>query len=345
MRQMAWSTRSRRAATRIAVVAGFCLAVIPTVRAQSADCAVAVIVEGTEPARTEIARELARAGVPATPAPGCAVETVAVAAQGPALDLTITDPYGRVTHRTVADLHAASAVIESTPGSEVLRPLLPEVAALAEPHILRPGDDPGDDEPVAHSGVAPGPEAVVSEAPAAEPQPGRGLSVLIAPELATGSDGSSWAGLSVSGCVTIGPTCLGTRVRFWRDLEADEESGDTIRQRATGEIALSLEVPFTRHRIDIRPGVELGLGWIHMGDFVIQPQASNDADFDQGEVLAGAHIGASYPVSKHWALEAGLGASLALFAHRAPFTVQGAELPGVPLAFGLASLGLRYGSP
>ncbi len=345
MTQMGWSTRSRRAATTIAVVAGSCLAVIPTVRAQSADCALAVLVEGTEPARTEIAGELARAGVATTPAPGCAVETVAVAAQGPALELTITDPYGRVTHRTVADLHAASAVIESTPGSEALRPLLPEVAALPAPPILRPGDDPGDDEPVAPSGAAPGPAAVVSDARAAERSPGRGLSLLVATELATGSDGSGWAGLSVSGCVMLGPTCLGTRVRFWRDLDPDDEAGGTIGQRATGEIALSLDVPFTRHRIDIRPGVELGLGWIHMGELVVHPQASDDADFDQGEVLAGVHVGASYPISKHWALEAGLGASLSLFAHQAPFTVQGARLPGEPLAFGLASLGLRYGSP
>jgi hypothetical protein len=343
---MAWSSRSRRAATRIAVVAGLCLAVIPTVRAQSGDCAVAVIVEGTEPARTEIANELARAGVPATPAPGCAVETVAVAVQGAALDLTITDPYGRVTHRTVADLHAASAVIESTPGSEVLRPLLPEVAALPAPQVLRPGDDPGDDEPAVQSaGVAPGPAAVVSDARAAERPPGRGLSLLMATEVATGSDGSGWAGLSVTGCVTLGPTCLGTRVRFWRDLDADDEAGGTIGQRATGEIALSLDVPFTRHRIDIRPGVELGLGWIHMGELVVHPQASDDADFDQGEVLTGVHVGASYPISQHWALEAGLGASLSLFAHHSPFTVQGVQLPGEPLAFGLASLGLRYGSP
>jgi hypothetical protein len=82
-----------------------------------------------------------------------------------------------------------------------------------------------------------------------------------------------------------------------------------------------------------------------MGEFVVQPQASSDADFDQGEVLAGVHVGAAYPLSKHWAIEAGLGASVSLFAHHAPFTAQGVRLPGEPLAFGLASLGLRYGSP
>jgi hypothetical protein len=143
----------------------------------------------------------------------------------------------------------------------------------------------------------------------------------------------------------LGPACLGTQVRFWRDLDAGDESNNTVGQRATGEIAVSLDVPFAWHRVEIRPGAELGLGWIHMGQFVVHPQADDDSDFDQGEVLAGAHLGASYPLSKRWALEADLGATLSLFAHQAPFIVQGARLPGEPLVYGVASLGLRYGSP
>ena len=334
----------RQMALSIAVVGASYLTLLPAVRAEAPDCALAVIVEGAEPARTTIANELARAGVPSSAEPGCAVETVAVAAQGPAFGLTITDPYGRVTHRTVEDLRTASALIQSTPGAEVLRPLLPETAAAPAPPILRPGDDLGDGEPVTPVEPAP-PAAAVSRVSAAERPPGRELFVQLASELAAGSDGSTWAGLSVSGCVTLGATCLGTHVRFWRDLDPDDVSGGAIGQRTTGEIALSLDVPFTWHRIGIRPGVELGVGWIHMGDFAVEPQDSSDADFDQGEVLPGAHVGASYPISRHWAIEGGLGASLSLFAHEGPFTVQGVRLPGVPRAFGLASLGLRYGSP
>lgn len=340
---MGWSPRVRRLAVQLAAILGASLAVRAVARAGSADCPLAVTVEGSEPARTAVADELARAGVGAAPVPGCPLVTVAVAAEGAALALTITDPYGRVTRRTVADLRTASALIQSTPGADALQPLLPEADALPARPVLRPDDDPAEEVPTPPSEPASPPAAVVSHEAPPEPSPARGLSLLVAPELAAGSDGSGWAGLSVSGCVTLGPTCVGTHVRFWRDLDAGDESNNTIGQRATGEIALSLDVPFTWHRIDFRPGAELGLGWIHMGQFTVHPE--DDSDFDQGEVLTGLHLGAGYPISKHWTIEAGLGASLSLFAHQAPFTVQGARLPGEPLGYGTASLGIRYGSP
>jgi len=349
MTGMGWNTRVRCATADVAAISGVsvlvCLAVAPGARAGTGDCALAVVVEGNEPARTAVAAELARAGVPAAPAPGCPVETVVVAAQGPALALTITDPYGRVTRRTVADLGAASALIQSTPGADALQPLLPEEdARLARP-VLRPDDDPADEVPAPPTEPASPPAAVVSHPPVPERPPGRGLSLLVAPELAAGSDGSGWAGLSVSGCVTLGPTCLGTHLRLWRDLDANDESNNSVGQRSSGEIALSVDLPFTWHGIDLRPGTELGLGWIHMGELVVHPQDSEDSDFDQGEVLAGLHLGAGVPLSKRWTVEAGLGATLSLFAHQAPFTVQGARLPGEPLGYAAASLGIRYGAP
>jgi hypothetical protein len=145
--------------------------------------------------------------------------------------------------------------------------------------------------------------------------------------------------------VMLGPTCLGTLVRFWSDLDASDESANVIRQRAAGEIAISLALPFTRHRIEFRPAAELGVGWVHMGDFGGHPAGDDDADFDHGDVSGGLRMSAAFPLSRHWALEAGLGASLSLFAHQGPFTVDGVMLPGEPRAFGLASLGFRYGVP
>ena len=41
----------------------------------------------------------------------------------------------------------------------------------------------------------------------------------------------------------------------------------------------------------------------------------------------------------------GLGVTFSLFAHQAPFFVNGVTLPGEPLAYGLVSLGFRYGVP
>jgi hypothetical protein len=345
MTYMEWTARARRAAVEAAFLL-VALAIAPAARASSADCALAVAVEGSEPAHTAVADELARAGVPVAPAPGCPIVNVVVTAQGTALALTITDPYGRVTHRSVADVRTASALIQSTPGADALQPLLPEADALPPRPVLRPGDDAADEVPVPPTEHASSPAAaVVTHQAPAERSPGRGLSLRVAPELAMGSDRSGWAGLSVAGCVVLGPTCLGTLVRFWRDLDADDESNDTVGQRATGEIAVSLDVPFAWRRLELRPGVELGLGWIHMGELVVHPASDDDSDFDQGEVLGGLHVAASYPLAKHWALEASVAANVSLFAHQAPFTVQGARLPGEPLAYGIASLGVRYGSP
>jgi len=118
-----------------------------------------------------------------------------------------------------------------------------------------------------------------------------------------------------------------------------------IHGRAAGEVAVSLDLPFSRERLAFRPGVELGIGWIHMGGFGAHTQMIDDNEFDHGDVSAGLHIAASLPVSRHWSVEAGLGVSLSLFAHQTPFVIDDVMLPGEPLAYGLASLGLRYGVP
>jgi len=331
--------RGQRVCAWIAMILGTC-SMFGTTAAWARDCPLRVAVEGEEPARTKLADALARAGTGADPEPGCTVEIVHVKAVGGALELTITDPYGRLTHRIVADLGTATAVVEATPGSDALLPLLPEGESA---------DIPADAalEAIVPPVLAPAspPATVVTATPSRDSGPERGLSLSFATEFATGSDGSSWAGASISGCVMFGPACVGTDVRFWNDLEADEESANAIHRRTIGAMAIAVDVPWTRGHLMLRPGVELGLGWVHMGDFAVNPRASDDADFDQGQVIAAAHVAASYPISRRWALEASIAANLSLFAHHQSFVVEGIQLPGEPLAFGVVSLGLRYGAP
>ena len=217
----------------------------------------------------DVAAELERVGIRA-PSPGCTGEEVMVTEEGTALTLTMTDDYGRVTRRTVTDVGAACALIESMTGGDLLAPLLPQ------------GDGSGgrDEaaEPAERSVSPTRPAAVVSDGPAVAPVAGRGVSLFVATELAVGSDDSGWAGLSVSGCVMLGPTCLGTVVRFWHDLDASDESANVIQKRDAGEVAISLDLPFTRRRIDFRPGVELGVGWVTcMGGFGAHPDAVDDS--------------------------------------------------------------------
>jgi hypothetical protein len=337
---MRWRTRGPKVFSWIAPIFGVCWTLGLPAGAWARDCPLRVAVEGEEPARTRLAGALAKAGIGTSPDPGCTVETVRVREVDGALDLTITDPYGRPSQRTVADLEAAIAVVEATPGSDALLPLLPE-----DESAELPGDAPVEAKVPPVLAPAPPPAALVTTNRPPETPVDRDLSLAFATELVTGSDGSSWAGASISGCVMLGPACVGTNVRFWNDLEADEESGNAIRHRTIGEIAVAVEVPWTRRRLTLRPGVELGLGWVHMGDFAVNPQSSDDSDFDQGQVVAGAHLAASYRIARRWALEAGVGATLPIFAHHHPFVVEGTQLPGEPLAFGVLSLGLRYGAP
>jgi hypothetical protein len=267
---------------------------------------------------------------------------VTVSQRAAGLALTMIDAYGRVTRRVVSDVPSAAAVIESRTGVELLVPLLPDGEAVPGGHDGQEGGE------LVTLTAAPGsaPAAVVNAAPAPEPHAAaRGVTLLVATEMAAGSDDSGWAGLSVSGCVTLGPTCLGTLLRFWHDLDASDESANVIRRRDAGEVAVSLDLPFSRGRLAFRPGVELGVGWIHMGGFGAHAQMVDDNEFDHGDVSAGLHFAASLAVSRHWSVEGGLGVSVSLFAHQAPFVLDGVTLPGEPLGYGLASLGFRYGVP
>jgi hypothetical protein len=316
--------------------------------AAAADCLPAVLVHGPEQLRTAITVELARAGVHVTPPPGCVAEDVTVSERATGLTLTMIDAYGRVIRRTVSDVPAAAAVIESRTGVELLVPLLPEGEAVSEEDVQQGGRDGGDQVtwPPPASVPVPAPAVVVSAVRAPEVRPAtHSVTLLLATEIAAGSDDSGWAGLSVSGCVTLGPTCLGTLLRFWHDLDASDESANVIHRRDAGEIAVSLDLPFSHGHFAFRPGVELGIGWIHMGGFGAHAQEVDGSEFDHGDVSAGAHVAASVAVGRHWSLEAGLGVTFSLFAHQAPFFVNGVTLPGEPLAYGVASLGFRYGAP
>ena len=344
---MGWTPPVSRRLAMAFFIAG--LPCLSTGSAAAADCPPAVVVHGPEQVRMAITAELVRSRVHLTPSPGCIAEDVIVSEQATGLGLTMIDAYGRTTRRTVSNVPAAVAVIESRTGAELLVPLLPVGEVVPGARYGQNNEDGKDGDDVVTQAVplsTAAPEVVGKTVPSPEAPPvTHSVTLLVATEMAAGSDDSAWAGLSVSGCVTLGPTCLGTLIRFWQDLDAREESANAIRGRAAGEVAVSLDVPFSRGRLAFRPGVELGVGWIHMGGFGAHSQMVGDNDFDHGDVSAGLHMAASVRVWRHWSAEAGLGVSVSLFAHQAPFVIDGVTLPGVPFAYGLASLGLRYGVP
>ena len=277
----------------------------------AADCPPAVVVYGPARVRTAITDELGRSGVDLTPLPGCIAEDVTVKELASGLSLRMIDAYGRATRRTVGNVPAAVAVIESRIGVELLVPLLPVEEVVPgggygqDNEDGKDGNDSGDLVAQAVP-LSTAPEIVAKTTPSPEMHPAsHSVTLFAAAEMAAGSDDSAWAGLSVSGCVTLGPTCLGTLIRFWQDLDARDESANVIRGRAAGEVAVSLDLPFSRGRLAFRPGVELGISWIHMGGFGAHTQMIDDNEFDHGDVSAGLHIAASLQVWRHWSVEGG----------------------------------------
>jgi hypothetical protein len=182
--EMGWSASVRPSALSAALVAALACF---SAQAAAADCPAAVLVRGPEPLRSTIIAELARAGRVGIDGPreGCPPEEVTVAEAGTTLTLTLTDAYGRVTRRTVSDVGAAAALIESRAGAEILAPLLPQGDAPAGRDELALSGQPRE-VPISAAAVVSAPASV-----AAAPVPTHGVTLLVATELAAGSDASA----------------------------------------------------------------------------------------------------------------------------------------------------------
>ena len=129
------------------------------------------------------------------PADGCAPVVVRVERAGEHIRLWIVDGDGRRGERSVRDLATAVAIVESWTLHEIAAPVAPAVEAARR--------------------AEPTPAASVAIEPVASAVPRWGIGVGFAS--AYGADGSAWLGASVSGCVRVGPLCLGALLRAASD--------------------------------------------------------------------------------------------------------------------------------
>ena len=196
------------------------------------------------------------------------------------------------------------------------------------------------DEPEAPSPAPAAASATVSVA--ATPGESR-FSVALLPETSFSSDGATWLGVAFSGGVAVGPLCIGPLVRLKRDLQADRDSepvqagGDPvfqIRRRRAANLALSIEVPWHLGGLELRPGVELGMGWMDNQQelLAIRSQVGNGPSQNQGPrppppdaghlerrgARAGAQLAAAWRLGGRWHLQAAVGIGLSFFPHREP---------------------------
>jgi hypothetical protein len=278
----------------VAAAAGLlALLAAPASPRAGAGCPPTAVVEGAAEIVTPIAAVLRRRGVGPGPSDCGRVVRASLAAR-PNLDtysLHIEDGYGRVSDREVADAGTAASLIESWAIDEDADVLAPRVAPVA-------------------------PEIITAAAPAPDAPPAATWHMDALGELATATDGSSWYGGTLAACGSIGPVCVGGRVRIARDTRdsgvdfgaggsGGEFTGSLSRTRYGGAAIVSL--PLSRGWLTVAPTIGLGLvqtrsvlsaASIELAEHVLS--ASAEAGID----VAGA-------LSAHWSVIADLGGVLA----------------------------------
>jgi hypothetical protein len=219
---------------------------------------------------------------------------------GERLRVEVTDGYGRRSQREVRDTATAIALIES----------------WARPEVVVGADLPGASEP-----MDPSPRAL-----AATPAVAGATGVAVLAGMDYAGDGTTWARGGVTGCVAVGPACVGGRVEI---ASATELSNTTDHPRRTYSLAATVELPRTVGRFAVVPGVGIGGGWARVGG--IGPHLDETEDVGSLRVLA--TVGLRFAVAPRWALAIELGGEA---------EVIGGP-PVVPGNLGRAGLGLRYG--
>lgn len=287
---------------RRTIVAGVLLASASA----AADCPPTAISSG-DPALVEsLSARLAANGIGTHPIDGCPAIRVRVEQRGDRVHLEMADAFARTGQRQVRDVATAAAIVESWTRHEIEAGVLPELA------------------PPESSLLAPAP----SHSPA-------GLALAF--ESSLGGDGSLWLGAALSGCVAVGPTCIGGTLRGARDTR---ETGDTagVEHRSDELQALAtVDVPRRVGAFTISPGLGLGYGWsnitaTHLDMHMVPVEQSVTSHELRGDV----HVSITHAIGRHFAIVGEL---------RGDSALARTDIPGGPRSFVRAGIGIRFGAP
>ncbi len=287
------------------------------------ECRPAVILVGDAITIQEIAAVL-RVPVVDAPRENCPteradVERVDVAGRPSALRISITDADGRRTERQVSDVATAATVIESF--------AIVEGTAPAIHAVSRTTRDP--EQP---------PIAITRNIAIAQARGAIGVAL----ESAVATDRSIWFGIAASGCVQLGPTCVGGQARVARDAAIAGDAKQTSSSRTSADLLFTVDVPLNLAVLTITPGAGLGVGWMRGRAGDTQSTGSAEMfDVDAGGLHANLHVGVGVPVRRGISLTLGASFDLAPFAHTAPYMQEGQGLAGEPRAFARLELGLQ----
>ena len=302
--------------------------------AASADEAASVMLVGDSQIVSAMEHALADRRVRVASSAGTPTVQVRVQPDPLGIRLSIDDRNGQTVERVVANAEIAAAVVESWVRDDLARPLL-------EPHEIA---------------AAEGAPLVTRSPVPAHPGAPSGASITVAGETSLASDGSLWMGAALGACVRVGSFCVGLQIGVAGDTATtgnvgavyaatcvSSSAGFQPQQRELtrlgAEALLTADLPLRIGAGTLGPGIGLGAGWLSTTAIL----GDHSANATEVGLRAETRILLSWPLAWGLAADVGLWADVLPFAHRQRFTSNGFDLPGEPLGFLRAGLGLRYG--
>lgn len=275
-------------------------------------CRATAVVDGDHELVETVTAMLARRGVD-TRSSECPASAATVIRRGTSIVVTVRDPDGRRSERTLADPEAAAAVIESWARRDINAASL--IGWLEDPAARTPDATPHDEMPALAPRRSGARERDV-------------VSIGAELETALAFDGTTWLGARGTACITAGPVCVGASARYL---------GYSGRSSTDVLAAVDLPIGLGDHdRVVVDVGAAAGPGWF----------VSNTVDL--GSTTLGlrldGHASVSYTLVPHVALVAGVAIG---YSPSAPVTLRMGELPKTneePSGFVRGELGLRIGA-
>lgn len=279
-------------------------------------CRTAAVV-GDDDLVAELRVELDQRGVPLTSFAPTAALLVHVERTDQGIRLELRDRDGRAADRAAASVSIGATLVESWLRTDIASPLL-----MARAH--------------------PAPPQTASSSTAEPAAP----AVSIALESSIGTDRSFWTGGRAAACVSIRAFCPGFVLRMAYDprkttgASYDRGDVDDLR-RFTADALLGIDRPFEYGRATLTPGLAAGVQWLVANT----TRGEHDGNVARLAFATEARLVLGIAIARAVSVELGVSALLSPFRHRDAFEEDGFTIPGNPLGYLRAGLGLRYGRP
>jgi hypothetical protein len=166
--------------------------------ARADECRATAVLDGDGVLVDTIDSTLRERGIATKATAACPTTTALVERRDNAIAVTITDPYGRRSTRTLEDVDAAASLIETWARQDMNASALVGWIEPAQPAMVD----------------APRIDAVTTRAATPHERVRDPLTLAVAGETSLGFDGTPWLGARATACVRVGPVCAGANARI-----------------------------------------------------------------------------------------------------------------------------------